>query len=286
MSPACHISSHLSKKVYNRSSINPWVSDSNPIRIIAFIVFIVYFAELIFKIIRFMHIFYTPDISSMCYRLSEDESKHAIRVLRLNLGDTVALIDGKGTMYKARIADPNPKRCEVIVEDVQTEFEKRSYQLHIAISPLKNADRFEWFIEKATEIGIDTITPLLCGRTEKKGFNLDRCNRIIESAMKQSIKAYRPLMNRPVKFPEFIKATENTVKIIACCEGERELINKIYKPEQDVVILIGPEGDFTPEEIETAKTNGYIPITMGNSRLRTETAGIVAVHTISHINLG
>jgi 16S rRNA (uracil1498-N3)-methyltransferase len=233
-----------------------------------------------------MQIFYTPDISGQHYCLSEDESKHAIRVLRMNAGEKVMLVDGKGTLYKARISDPNPKRCEIIVEDITHEFEKRNYNLHIAISPLKNADRFEWFLEKATEIGIDSITPLICNRTEKKGFNLERSNRIIESAMKQSIKAYRPLLNQPVKFFDFVKVKENAVKMIACCEGERELISKIYNPEQDVIILIGPEGDFTPEEIETAKANKFIPVTMGNSRLRTETAGLVAVHTISHINLG
>jgi 16S rRNA (uracil1498-N3)-methyltransferase len=232
-----------------------------------------------------MHIFYTPDINSIQYRFNEDESKHAIRVLRLNTGDEVTLVDGKGNLFKARIADANPKRCEVIVEDICKEYEKRKYNLHIAISPLKNADRFEWFLEKATEIGVDTITPLICNRTEKKGFNLDRCYRIVESAMKQSIKAYRPLVNEPISCSNFLKGTESPVKIIACCEGDRVIIDKVYKAGRDVVILIGPEGDFTPEEIETAKTSGYIPITMGNSRLRTETAGIVAVQTVCHINL-
>jgi 16S rRNA (uracil1498-N3)-methyltransferase len=232
-----------------------------------------------------MHIFYTPDISGIQYRFNEDESKHAIRVLRLNEGDQVTLVDGKGNLFNARIADPNPKRCEVLVEEVIKEFEKRNYNLHIAISPLKNADRFEWFLEKATEIGIDTITPLICNRTEKKGFNLDRCYRIVESAMKQSIKAYRPVINQPVNFPNFIKNTEAPVKIIACCEGERVTIDKVYKSGEDVVILIGPEGDFTPEEIETSLNADYKTITMGNSRLRTETAGLVAVQTINFINL-
>jgi 16S rRNA (uracil1498-N3)-methyltransferase len=232
-----------------------------------------------------MQIFYTPDISGIQYRLTEDESKHAIRVLRMNTGDEIILVDGKGNLFKGRIADPNPKRCEVIVDDIQKEFEKRNYNLHIAISPLKNSDRFEWFLEKATEIGIDTITPLICARTEKKGFNTERSYRIVESAMKQSIKAYRPVINEPVKFENFIGKQDYKRKLIATCEGERVLISSAYNVGDDVVILIGPEGDFTPEETGIAIKNGFIAVSMGNSRLRTETAGIVACHTINHLNL-
>jgi 16S rRNA (uracil1498-N3)-methyltransferase len=232
-----------------------------------------------------MHIFYTPDINGIQYRLNEDESKHAIRVLRLNLGDEVTLVDGRGNLFNARISDPNPKRCEIIVENVHNDYEKRSYNLHVAISPLKNSDRFEWFLEKATEIGIDTITPLVCGRTEKKGFNLERSYRIVESAMKQSIKAFRPVINEPQSFKGFINNNSAPVKLIACCEGDRKIIDEVCKTQQDVIILIGPEGDFTEDEINMSREMGFEPITLGNSRLRTETAGIVAVQTICHINL-
>ncbi|MDP4209616.1 MAG: 16S rRNA (uracil(1498)-N(3))-methyltransferase [Bacteroidota bacterium] len=232
-----------------------------------------------------MQIFYTPDISGMEYFLSEDESKHAIRVLRMALGDPIYMVDGKGNFYEAVIADAHPKRCKILVTNVKPNFEKWNYHLHIAISPLKNADRFEWFLEKATEMGIDEITPLHCDRTEKKNVNPERCNRIIESAMKQSIKAFHPVLNPLTKVTDLVERAGDEVKLIACCEGEREFIRNCYKPGQKVMILIGPEGDFTEEEVSLAKNTGFIPITLGESRLRTETAGIAACHSISFLNL-
>jgi 16S rRNA (uracil1498-N3)-methyltransferase len=232
-----------------------------------------------------MQIFYTPDISGIEYCLNEDESKHAIRVLRKDVGDTIYLVDGKGAFFEAVIANAHPKKCRIIVKNVITDFEKRKYYLHVAISPLKHSERFEWFLEKATEIGIDVITPLLCDRTEKKGFNTDRSNRVIESAMKQSIKAFHPLLNPLTKFSEFIKKAEEEVKMIAACEGERKLIRECYRPGQQILILIGPEGDFTEEEITLSKINNFVPITLGTSRLRTETAGIVACHSVNFLNM-
>lgn len=232
-----------------------------------------------------MQIFYTPDISGLEYFLSEKESKHAVRVLRMKMNDEILMIDGKGTFFKAIVADPHPKRCKVIVQETIPNFEKRNYRLHIAISPLKNPDRFEWFLEKVTEIGIDEITPLLCERSEKKNINPERCNRIIESAMKQSIKANHPILNPLTKFNEFVCADFYETKLIATCEGERKSIRDIYIPETDMLILIGPEGDFTENEVMKAKTNRFIPVTLGSSRLRTETAGLVACHSISLLNL-
>jgi len=232
-----------------------------------------------------MQIFYTPDISGIEYTFSEDESKHAIRVLRMNLGEEVYLVDGKGNFYEAVIADAHPKRCKILVKNVITNYEKRNYHLHIAISPLKNPDRFEWFLEKATEIGIDEITPLLCEHSEKKNLNPERSNRIIESAMKQSIKAFHPLLNPLTKVSDLIKNANEDVRMIACCEGVRKPIRECYKAGQSALILVGPEGDFTNEEIILAKKNGFSPITLGESRLRTETAGIAAVHSISFLNL-
>jgi 16S rRNA (uracil1498-N3)-methyltransferase len=232
-----------------------------------------------------MQIFYTPDISGLEFTLTEDESKHAIKVLRMVTGDPMHLVDGKGNFFEAVVADAHPKRCKIIIKNVIKAFEQRNYALHIAISPLKNVDRFEWFLEKATEIGIDEITPLLCERTEKRNFNPDRANRIIESAMKQSIKAYHPLLNPMIKVNDMVEKAGDEVKIIACCEGERDLIRELYKPGQKALILIGPEGDFTEEEIKVAKLNGFSTATLGNSRLRTETAGIVACHSISFLNL-
>jgi 16S rRNA (uracil1498-N3)-methyltransferase len=237
------------------------------------------------KIDYFMQIFYTPDITGMEYFLSEDESKHAIRVLRMNEGDAVYLVDGRGTFFEAVIANAHPKRCQVIVQNVLKDYEKRNYFLHIAISPLKHADHFEWFLEKATEIGIDAITPLYCTRTEKKSFNAERSNRIIESAMKQSIKAFHPILHPLTKFNDFVKIAGEDIKMIANCEGDRQLIRNCYKTGQQALILIGPEGDFTEEEISLAKSTGFTSVTLGNSRLRTETAGVAACHSIHFLNL-
>ena len=232
-----------------------------------------------------MQIFYTPDISGLEYTLSEDESKHAIKVLRMVEGEALFLVDGKGTMYESIIADTHPKRCKVIVTKVINNFEKRPYYLHIAISPLKNPDRFEWFLEKATEIGIDEVTPLLCDRSEKKLINIDRCNRIVESAMKQSLKAFHPQVNPLTKFSDVLKQRTDEVKMIACCEGERKRMKDCYLPGQRVSILIGPEGDFTPDEIGKAQSANFQTISLGESRLRTETAAIAACHSISFMNL-
>lgn len=231
-----------------------------------------------------MQIFYVPDLIRDDYCLNEAESHHAVKVLRLQRGDKINLVDGMGSLYKATISDINTKLVRVSIEEIIPEFEKRSYQLHIAISPLKNTDRFEWFLEKATEIGIDEITPLLCKRTEKKGFNMDRARRIIESAMKQSIKAYCPVIHHPVIFSDFIKQNNAQTKLIAYCDGERKFIRETTNANDNVTILIGPEGDFTPEEVGLAQANGFSSISLGNSRLRTETAGVVACHSVHFIN--
>jgi 16S rRNA (uracil1498-N3)-methyltransferase len=231
-----------------------------------------------------MQIFYTPDISGMEYTLNEDESKHAVRVLRMNTGDTVNMTDGKGNFFKGIIADAHPKRCRILVQDIIEHYGKRNYYLHIGISPLKNPDRFEWFLEKATEIGIDEITPLLCERTEKKHMNLERGNRILESAMKQSVKAYHPLLHPLTKAGDLIKSAAEEVKMIAHCEGKRTLIKECYRPGQKALILIGPEGDFTDEEIALSQTANFHTITLGESRLRTETAGIAACFSINFLN--
>lgn len=231
-----------------------------------------------------MQIFYVPDLIRDNNCLNETESHHAIKVMRMQNGDKINLVDGKGSFYKAIISDAHPKHTQVEIEETLPAFEKRPYELHIAISPLKNTDRFEWFLEKATEIGIDRITPIICKRTEKKGFNAERAHRIVESAMKQSLKAYCPVIDAPTTFAEFIKQENINVKLIAYCEGERKPMNEVYCPTQNVTILIGPEGDFTEEEVETAKQKAYLPITLGNSRLRTETAGIIACHSVFYIN--
>jgi 16S rRNA (uracil1498-N3)-methyltransferase len=230
-----------------------------------------------------MHLFYTPNIQSTTYVLSEEESKHCIKALRMKEQDLVYLVDGRGGFYETRIVDAHPKRTLVEVLDVKLNYGARNYKLHLAISPLKNVDRFEWFLEKATEIGIDEITPILTQRTEKKNLNIDRCNKIIESAMKQSIKAYHPIINDLIDYSTFISKehTESNKLIAHCMDSAKTELNKFVSSEMpSYLILIGPEGDFSSTELELALEKGFTPIGLGPSRLRTETAAILACASI------
>ncbi len=232
-----------------------------------------------------MHLFYTPDLNGNIYILNETESKHCIRVLRLSSGDEIQLINGKGGFYKAKIMDPNPKKCGVEIVESIHEFGKRNHYLHIAIAPTKNMDRFEWFLEKATEIGIDEITPILCEHSERKVIKPERLEKVIISAVKQSIKAYKPVLNDLMTYSDFINQDFKGQKFIAHCEeNEKLLLKNEYKNGSDAIILIGPEGDFSPQEIEMAIKNDFKEISLGESRLRTETAGVVACHTINLLN--
>lgn len=232
-----------------------------------------------------MHLFYTPDLSAKIYTLNESESKHCIKVLRLSVNDKIQLIDGKGGFYTAQITDANPKRCSVKIIKEETEFGKRNHYLHIAIAPTKNNDRFEWFLEKATEIGIDEITPIICEHSERKVIKPDRLEKIMISAVKQSIKAYKPKLNKITTYKDFMASEFQGDKFIAHCEeNEKTALKSACKKGNNVLILIGPEGDFDPEEIILAKKNHFQEISLGESRLRTETAGVIACHTINLLN--
>ncbi|HNW56357.1 MAG TPA: 16S rRNA (uracil(1498)-N(3))-methyltransferase [Bacteroidales bacterium] len=233
-----------------------------------------------------MQIFYAPDIIGDTYTLDGNESKHCIRVLRMTKGTVVKLIDGKGNLYEGIISDPDSKNCSITISRKIENFEKRGYSLHIAISPLKNPDRFEWFVEKSVEIGVDEITPLICRNTEKPGIKADRINNIIISAMKQSLKATRTILNEPCNFNDLINRDFKGKRIIAHCNDKfkRSNISDVYSKKEQALILIGPEGDFDKEEIELAIDKGFSPVHLGNSRLRTETAGIAACHSIYFIN--
>jgi 16S rRNA (uracil1498-N3)-methyltransferase len=234
-----------------------------------------------------MQLFYTPDIdpSLSQYFLSEEESKHAVRVLRLAVGDEVTLIDGKGGLYKAEIKDAHPKRTILQINSVTQGFNKRNHYLHIAIAPTKNLDRVEWFLEKATEIGIDEISLIICQRSERKEAKAERLNKIITSAIKQSIKAYHPVLNAPVNLSQFLKQPFNGQKFIAHCDdGEKVELAQSIEKQSRYLILIGPEGDFTPAEVDTALQNGYKAITLGESRLRTETAALEACFEANFLN--
>jgi 16S rRNA (uracil1498-N3)-methyltransferase len=232
-----------------------------------------------------MHVFYTPDIISINYTLNEEESKHCSRVLRLVAGDVVHLIDGRGGLYEAQITEANKKHVQLTVIQHQQEYGKRNHHLHIAIAPTKNIDRLEWFLEKATEIGIDEITPIICDRSERKIVKEERLEKVITSAVKQSLTAYHPILNPTISFADFIKQNNNSHKFIAhCMDGERPYINEISDKHQSYLILIGPEGDFTPSELSSALQNEFKPVTLGNTRLRTETAALAACFEVNYIN--
>jgi 16S rRNA (uracil1498-N3)-methyltransferase len=234
-----------------------------------------------------MQLFYTPDIqpSHPQYFLSEEESKHCIRVLRLEKGDEVQLIDGKGGLYAAIIVDAHPKRTILQIISVTQEFGIRNHFLHIAIAPTKNIERVEWFLEKATEIGIDEISLIICQRSERKEAKAERLNKIITSAIKQSVKAYHPLLNEPLSFDALLAKPFTGQKFIAHCEtGDKINLRDGITPHGKYLILIGPEGDFTPTEIDKALNNDFKAITLGESRLRTETAALEACFEANFLN--
>jgi 16S rRNA (uracil1498-N3)-methyltransferase len=232
-----------------------------------------------------MNLFFAPDIKEGFYQLPEEESKHIVRVLRMKTGDSIFLTDGLGNMVEASIIDPGSKKCIVKTIKIIKEYQKRPFHLHIAIAPTKNIERFEWFLEKSTEIGIDIITPLICSHSERTRVKADRLQKVMIAAMKQSLKAYLPHLDESVEFIRFIQKEYEGDKFIAYC-GEISSLQliKSYRKGAKALILIGPEGDFSHEEVELAKKQGFVPISLGKSRLRTETAGIVACHTINLVN--
>jgi len=232
-----------------------------------------------------MQLFYVPNISGAEVILDETESKHAIRVLRLQNGNQVKIIDGAGGFYKAQITDANPKKCRLKIVESQKEFGKKDYHLHIAIAPTKNNDRYEWFLEKATEIGIDEITPLLTSHSERKTINPERFEKILVSAMKQSLKAYLPKLNDITHFRQLVTNIKTENRFIAYCDDiQKTHLKDLTIQGKNTLILIGPEGDFSPEEIQMAIENGFKVVSLGEARLRTETAGIVACHIVNLVN--
>ena len=226
-----------------------------------------------------MQLFFSQ-ITDNRVNFSLDEKKHLTKVLRKKVGDELSVIDGKGYLYIVRITslEKNSSQIEIIRKEKKEK--NHNYYLHIAIAPTKNISRFEWFLEKATEIGIDEITPIICQRSERKKINMQRCNRILISSIKQSLKFYKPKLNEPSNFSDFIKEKLEGDKLIAhCLKTEKNKINK--SNQKKYIILIGPEGDFTENEITNALKNGFKATTLGNSRLRTETAGIIATHSVN-----
>jgi 16S rRNA (uracil1498-N3)-methyltransferase len=230
-----------------------------------------------------MHLFYNPHIQGDVFELEEQESKHAVRVLRLVRGDRVVLVDGQGGWYEAVISDDHPKRCQLQIESYTPDYRPLNYSLHLAVAPTKNLERFEWFLEKATEIGISAITPLICKRSERREVKMERFDKILVSAMKQSLKAFKPILHSPVTLEDFLMngaGRQGTLGIAHCYPLERKSVRDL-EPSGSYTLMVGPEGDFTEEEVSGALESGFVPFHLGDSRLRTETAALYITAAIS-----
>lgn len=233
-----------------------------------------------------MHIFFCEQPASDEFILDQVESNHLSRVLRLKSGDIVSVINGDGSLYECIITEPDSRKARVRVTGIRKNFDRRTHWLHIAIAPTKSMERFEMFLEKAVELGIDEITPLVTARSERHTIRIDRIKKIIVSAMKQSLKSKGTVINNLTGIESFIgKPGDGQLFIAHCIESvDSEYLGKICVPGGKVTVMIGPEGDFTLQEVEDAQAGGYESITLGPGRLRTETAGIAACSLVSFIN--
>ncbi len=234
-----------------------------------------------------MQLFFEPEITDNGNVLNTEESNHCVRVLRHKENDIIDVINGHGSLFKCRISAANVRQCQLEILEEQKEL-PAAIHCHIAVAPTKNLDRFEWFLEKSTEIGIQTITPITTRFSERKVLKNERLDKIITSATKQSVSLWRPQLNPLIDFNSFIKNwsdSNNYQKFIAHCNnGDKTLLKNSYTPGNNVVILIGPEGDFDVSEVELALKTGFKAVSLGEKRLRTETAALVACHTIQLLN--
>jgi len=233
-----------------------------------------------------MQLFYNPDIdeTTETFSFDKEESRHIIKVLRKKDSDILHVTNGLGLLFETEITLASDNKCIVEVLSIKKSPEPK-FRLHLAVAPTKMNDRFEWFLEKATEIGIQEITPVICDRSERKVINLERFEKIILSAMKQSNETYLPKLNEAISFKEFIKQKNKGLQLIAHCEEtDKKSLKEVLKPNENVTILIGPEGDFSDKEIALALENNYQPVMLGNTRLRTETAAVVACHSVVFFN--
>jgi len=233
-----------------------------------------------------MQLFYNPEIQpgDINFTFDKEESRHIVKVLRKKEGDIIHIANGSGYLFTSEIKFANEKKCEVQV-NTEEFHEPAPYSLHLAVAPTKMNDRYEWFLEKATEIGISEITPIICEHSERNNFKADRFEKILQSAMKQSLQFYMPKLNEPVAFNSFItQQHEGQLFIAHCEETEKRLLKNALEPKKQVTVLIGPEGDFSTKEIALALQHTYVPVSLGNTRLRTETAAIVAAHSAAFVN--
>ena len=228
-----------------------------------------------------MHRFYCPDIAETL-TLGEEDSKHCVKVLRMGEGDTIEVVDGNGNLYTCRITMAHPKRCAVEVLDKQYQPPHWGCRIVLGIAPTKNLDRIEWLAEKCVEMGVDRIIPLRCHNSERTVLKTERLRKIMVSAMKQSLKATLPQLDEMTPIEQVINEPFEGTRGIAYCDAmlpreQRHNLAGIYEAGTDVMVLIGPEGDFSPEEVQAVTAAGFVPVTLGESRLRTETAGVMAV---------
>ncbi len=231
------------------------------------------------------NLFYAPDIASPVFQLPAEESKHIVKVLRMKAGDNILFTDGKGMLYHCHITEANPRGCFVEVLKTEPGIDRRNFYLQMAAAPTKSISRFEWFLEKATEMGTDRISPFISEHSERKTVKTERLNRVITAAMKQSLKTFHPVLDEPVSFEKFIQQPFKGQKFIAYIDKTVTLeLSKTYHRGSNALILIGPEGGFSPAEVEAAKISGFAPVKLGPSRLRTETAAVAACHTINLLN--
>ena len=235
-----------------------------------------------------MQLFYNPALDNSIKQFVFDsiESNHIVKVLRKREGDTLHITNGKGYLFEAKILIANPKNCKAEIIDI-TKRHRKMYWFHMAVAPTKSMDRFEWFLEKATEIGIDEITPIICDQSERKLVKEERMQKVVQAAMKQSCQTYLPKVNNPVSFTDFLANERSGLLFIAHCKKDEKMeLKRRIAPDTDITILIGPEGDFSRAEIEVAYENGFMPVSLGENRLRTETAALVACTMVNMINNG
>ena len=235
-----------------------------------------------------MHRFYCPDIAATL-TLGEEDSKHCVKVLRMGEGDTIEVVDGNGMLYTCRITMAHPKRCAIEVLEKEHQPPHWGHQIVLAIAPTKNLDRIEWLVEKCVEMGIDRIIPLRCHNSERTVLKTERLRKIMVSAMKQSLKATLPQLDEMTPVEQVVSEPFDGTRCIAYCDAmlpreQRQTLAGAYRPGTDVMVLIGPEGDFSPEEVQAATAAGFVPVTLGESRLRTETAGMMAVAAVHALN--
>ncbi len=233
-----------------------------------------------------MQLFYDPSLEpgSKEVVLAKEESNHILRVLRKKVGDEILITNGKGYMFTGEITVPSLSGCTITITEEEKQI-PRMHRLHLAVAPTKSSDRYEWFLEKATEIGLDEISPIICDHSERKVIKKHRLEKVLQSAMKQSGRSYLPKLNDALSLSDFLEKEHTDLKFIAHCqESEKVELKRRIAPDKEVLVLIGPEGDFSDAEIQMALEKGFIPVSLGEFRLRTETAAILAASSVAFIN--